>query len=66
MNKSNQLKVKLDAVLIAEYENYIVYALYMNGKFSSAITMNLDEMEKWSRWKIHWLSLVFQQWAKVI
>lgn len=49
MNKSNQLKVKLDAVLIAEYENYIVYALYMNGKFSSAITMNLDEMEKWSR-----------------
>lgn len=38
------IKVKLKAVLIAEYQNYIVYALYINGKFSRTITMDTDEM----------------------
>lgn len=46
MSELNKIKVKLDSILIAEYENYVVYAIYINGKFSSTLTINLDEVEE--------------------
>lgn len=41
----NPIKVKLDSILIAEYENYVVYALYMNKKFTGTLTIDTDKIE---------------------
>jgi hypothetical protein len=38
-----KITVKLHTEVIAEYENYVVLALYVDGKFSSTLTIDLDE-----------------------
>lgn len=43
--KTSTLTVKLHSEVIAEYENYVVLAVYADGKFSCTLTIDLDEME---------------------
>lgn len=55
MSNFSKLKIKLNAILIAEYENLVVYALYTNGKFSSTITLNLDDIDWEGYNQLGWL-----------
>lgn len=41
---ASKITVKIETEIIAEYENYIVLALYMDGKFSGTLTADLDEL----------------------
>jgi hypothetical protein len=41
--KSEKLTVKVTTEIIAEYEQYIVMAIYLNGKFSKVFTIDLYE-----------------------
>jgi len=37
------LTVKIHCELLAEYESYVVLAMFIDGKFSKVLTINLDE-----------------------
>lgn len=37
------LTVKINCEILAEYESYVVLAMFIDGKFSKVLTVNIDE-----------------------
>lgn len=40
----SKITVKLQSEIIAEYENYVVFALYADGRFSGTLTIDIDQL----------------------
>lgn len=40
----NNLTVNISTEILAKYDNYIVLAVYMDGKFSNTLTIDLNSL----------------------